>query len=348
MVAKDTGFSSWKLKYRQYRHLLMQRSATLRQTSEDIERQDFNSFETQFKYVQQLDALLEIHPWRKVRDAIYAGAIAGICVGLIWMLSIIKMPDNPVTLVVESKSVDFNMPADASWRWGESFIFTEFNPSNLTMDNALKQLEAGSAETIILTSLEADGGGSIRIEFDYDGNLNFVREQGNLKGEIEFLLKGEKFPDKRSFNYIGSTTEAGRLKIRPKEKSQLKDITVRKISFNREVPTGNNPIKSERITESTVIEGTIRLKDIDRQIELRAGDGIKLEGCKGQIGVMIMPEAQKIITRFDASARKISLGKTNLAPSLLSWGYNGKKSAFFGAAFLALWGILWRVRKWLF
>jgi hypothetical protein len=206
----------------------------------------------------------------------------------------------------------------------------------------------GNPENVILKSLEAADGGSIRIEFDYDGNLNFIRNQGVLKGEIEFLLKGEIYPEKRSFSYNGSTAKTGRLRIKTKEESQLKDITVRNIGFNRDEPIGKDPLISDRITNSTVIGGTIRLNDIDRQIELRPDDGLRLEDCKGRISVMIMPEAQKIIARFNGFAGKIFLEEKNLAPSLLSWGYYGKKSAFFGAAFLALWGILWRVRKWLF
>lgn len=349
MVAKNTGFSAWKLKYRQYRRLEHQRADALDQAAEHGLDQDTHLFETQLGYAKKLELLLGVHPWRKIKDAISAGTIAALCVGLIWFLSVIKMPVNSVTLIVESEAVNIDMPSKKPWSWTGSLPIAD-SPSlmmfNLDKDQDLERLMNSPADSILLKTLQTDGGGSILIGFDYDRLLNFRRNQGRLKGDLEFRPIGKKFSYKGSFNFNGNEAVSGLLKFMPKEEFRLEKIATGAVSFYRDVPTG--VIESDRITESTVVKGTIRLKDNDQEIELRTGDGLRLEGCKGQISVVVMPETQRVMARFDGDAGKIIRDGSNLAPSLLSWGYHGQRPAFFSAVFLALWGMLWRIRKWLF
>jgi len=349
MVAKNTSPSALRLKYKQYQYIKYQRSVALNKAVEHEQNKDYDSFETQFKRAQKLESVLAVHSWRKIRDAIYAGVIAAVCVGLIWILSVIKISNNKLTLLVESESIHIDMPDNSDWHWEGNLPIADI-PSlsfdNIIKDHDLEQMMPNKTDYILLKSLSSGGGGSIRIGFDYDRNIDFRRNQGRLHGNFEFLLRDKKYPVLGAFHSKNKMAVTGRLKFKTEEEWRLGKITVDAISFYQESPTGLLP--SERTTESTVSKGVIRLKDIDRNTELRAGDGLRLEGCKGQISIIVIPETQRVVTRFDGNARKIIWEERNLAPSLLTWGYHGQRPAFFSAAFLALWGLLWRLRKWLF
>ncbi len=349
MATQNNSFSTLRFKYKQYQDIKKQRSAAYNKAVEHEQNQDFDSFEAQFKHAQKLESVLAVHSWRKIRDAIYAGVIAAVCVGLIWILSVIKISNNKLTLFVESESILIDISKDSEWQWKGDISITDM-PSlsfkDIIKEQDLELMTPNKTDYILLRSLSSEGGGSIRIGFDYDQKIDFWRDQGSLHGNFEFLLRHDKYPLRGAFHSKNKIAVSGHLRFKTEEKWQLGQITVDAVSFYQEFPT--RLLSTERTKESTVLKGAIRLRDIDRNTELRAGDGLRLEGCKGQVSVIVIPEKQKIVTRFDGIARKIIWEERNLAPSLLSWVYNGQKAALFSAAFLALWGLLWRLRKWLF
>ena len=227
MVEKNTGFSTWKLKYRQYRRLEDQRADVLNQAVQQAQDQNAKPFETQFEYAQKIDSLLAVHPWRKIKDAISAGTIAALCVGLIWILSVIKIPVNSVTLIVESEAVHIEMPSNRSWSWSGNLPIadsTSLMMSNLDKDQELERLMDSPAESILVKALQADGGGSIRIGFDYDPFVNFRRNQGRLRGDLEFQPMGKKFSYKGSFHFSGNKAVSGLLRFMSKEEWRLEKI----------------------------------------------------------------------------------------------------------------------------
>jgi hypothetical protein len=346
MVAKNTGFSSLGLKYKQYQDIKKHRANALNKALEHEQNQDYDSFETQFHRAQKLDSFLAGHPWRKIRDAIYAGVIAAVCVGLIWALSVIKISINPLTLMVDSESVQIEMPDNSEWQWKGNLPITDIYIDNLVLDHELEQIASTNTDSVHLKSLHTGGGGSVGIGFDYDRKIDFRRNMGSLQGNFEFSLTDKKYRFQGNFFFKDKPAVTGRLRFKAEDQWRLGKIDVDAISFYQEFPSGL--LTSERATESTVLKGFIRLKDIERTTELHAEDGLKLEGCTGQLSITVIPETQRVVTRFDGKARKIIWEERNLAPSLLAWGYHGQSPAFFSAAFLALWGLLWRVRKWIF
>lgn len=349
MVAKNSGFSSWKLKRRQYGRLEHRRSVALNRAARHAQQEDDRSFETQLELVQKLDFLLKVHPWRKMKDAATAGAIAGLCVGLIWILSVKQFPVNSVALLVESDMVRMNLPDSEPWSWRGNLPImggTELSMSNLHRDDELVRLMESSSRSVFLKALHAEGGSQIRFGFDYDGFMILSRDRGSLKGDLEFL------PDSGKHSYIGSFFSKDKpgvsctLRFMPQAEMNLGDMAVTSVSSFREVPMGI--LESDREFKSSVLGGTIRFKDIDQEIALQPGDGLKIEGCKGRITVVAKPLSKRLAVRFDGNAARIIRDGRNLAPSLLSWGYHGKRPAFFSAIFLFFWGVAWRMRKWLF
>jgi hypothetical protein len=164
--------------------------------------------------------------------------------------------------------------------------------------------------------------------------------------ERQPTLRTLAVPEAIRFHARGTAAWPGRLELRPAEPWVLRNAPVSGLALTRE--TRSAP--GEGAFRSSLRGATLSLLDSGRELQLREGDELVLEGARGRI--VELSTGGELSLLFEGTARAVALGpegdRQNLSPSVLAFLYHRKPFAFVWSAAGVLWSLAWSVRKTLF
>jgi hypothetical protein len=100
---------------------------------------------------------------------------------------------------------------------------------------------------------------------------------------------------------------------------------------------------------SDVTGGTLRLLDVARDVPLRAGDPIWLDGFTGNLARVTIDKGD-LVADIVGKVHRVALGpeiaKQDLTPSLLAWLIGQQSLTLLWGAVVVVCGILVKVREW--
>lgn len=328
------------------------------------------------EHVQRVEMYTRLlNAWRShSRDRRLWGAGIGVgCLFLISLLASVRAADTRVLLDVHSSSAVFQLARPLDWSGDLALVSRPVRVEGLSTIDApflgapIKSIDHESwididGGTVTLSRLQIADAGIVQFEqTPAIGFRTFVRE-GEVRGTLQLLgdlnvrIGGAPAPPEtarpvrasipESIGFIRQRDGIVPMTLRGSLDGEwfLKDVPVRMLAFDREVPGEPG---TTRFT-STLKRGSLALPEVGRQVALRERDHLTLEGADGLL-VELRADSDGIHLLFQGRAAGIRLGPSgfseNLVPTYLEYLYRSQPLALFWGAATFLGGLLWAVRR---
>jgi hypothetical protein len=208
-----------------------------------------------------------------------------------------------------------------------------------------------------LRMLDLPPSASLRIELVPAGGVAYTGVVGDvsatvaLRGLVGVAPSPARAPatleQEEAFVLAGAKGLPLRLVLHPSDPANLgvEELAITELRFSRLrlIDDGRTPFRSD------VTGGTLRLLDVARDVELRTGDPIWLDGFTGNLARVTI-EKGELVADIVGKAHRVAVGpeiaKQDLTPSLLAWLIGQQSLILLWGAVVAVCGILAKVWEW--
>ena len=301
-----------------------------------------------------------------------AVAIGILCVTLVGLGQVLRMPVSRITLLIEASSATFALAND--WVWDASISGAErlrlVGFDDVKLPSAIAgTFQATSTDAydfaggrLALDSFSAGTGGGVTIE-SADGTTDVFARRAPVKGQLTLMRKVEVsagsnavggtwttvtsdaiLPEIVTFSARSNAAVPVHVQIEGGGAVSMDNIGITALSFARERASGPGAIEFE----STIMSGEITFPETRKEIILGRGDHLEI-GDATEARVINLSIEGGITVAFEGKASVISLvqaGKrSDLRPTILEYLYHNQFLAFLWSALGIVWGLAWSVRR---
>lgn len=322
--------------------------------------------------IETYSRLLNARPPSSRQSRIWAAAIGVCCLLVVSLLAAGRTRDTKVLLDVVTTSAALQLADSLDWSGTLPFAARDVRVDGLSSVDAqfVKQriatprhdawLTIASGDTA-LTRLQVAGDGILHLEQGEGRRLSLFLRQADLSGELQVLgdlalgMGGTgaadqaghatlAVPESIPFFRKGEGIVPAALQATLADDWFLKDVPVRMLSVNRDVPGEPGTVS----VLSSLKGGTVVLPEVSREIALRERDHLTLDGVDGLLTEARL-EADGIHLIFQGEVGRVRLGppgySQNLAPTYLEYLYHSQPLGLFWASASFLGGLLWGIRR---
>jgi hypothetical protein len=304
--------------------------------------------------MRNLDSLLAVHPWRKLKDVLIAGAIAAITVGTLAVLSKKPVSRPFVVLTAKVERVQVKLPEWRGFSWSGAPVqinaangvrLTGFEfPGWRTLSGA-RSGEPACPYALHLDSFVLGAGALLILEYDSDGRVIIGGEGAEMRGELECKGSPDAPAELADFLPKARATTRQTVSLSLLQPLTIEKVAIRELSLVRQLRSGTT--QGDRPTVSSIQSGSLRFVETDQEIALRKGDRLNLVNISGDIDVAAYPGERSMTLRYEGTVDAIWRDNRDLTPSWLFYWRRNANFAMFLGAFAAVWGALWTIRRWL-
>lgn len=321
-------------------------------------------------WAQQAEEVL-IASKRPLRKLYGAALVALACILLAGLALWLRTGNAPVILQVELHDLTLQLVDDRPWVTDDLEIAAQrirlsnlqnLDASGLGLHGPVSSMAfnmdvSQRGEMLLLQELSASAGTRLLLHStDYP---RFDVKDGVLGGRIaanhvQLVLKGADgskqypiqgpVPETLTFTTRRSGVDPAQLMLESKAPWRIDGLAVKELVFRREEPPGSGR------WVSTLLSGSIRLLETNKEITLHADDWLRLGRVEGhRLAIEFNPEKpDRFALLFHGTVETVETGPPgfirNLAPTWLAYLYHQQSLALFWSAGVFLWGMLWSVR----
>lgn len=324
------------------------------------------------KRVENYGKLLSLEDDIARRGKVKAVAIGILCVTVLGLGQVIRMPATRISLTAQAETVTFTLSED--WLWenpaGGSELVRVGGFSDVELPSALAAgIEEMSTEVISfsggslsLAKLYAGSGGRATLEVNEDEFALFVKDaqvtgELTLNGSVELesgsITSGDEwasaeldlvFPEIVTFSGTSTGAVPAQLIVDQKAEIRLNNVPVRSLSFARERASNPGSVGFE----STIHSARLVISETREEIVTRRGDHIEI-GDASDARLLEVVVGDTVDVAFEGKASSVALvqagTRTDLRPTLLEYLYHNERLVFLWSALGIIWGMAWSVRR---
>lgn len=360
------------LKHTERRHLRARQKAELASAMTAVLTDPDADIETELKRLKTVERLLAIETTGPTQRRTLAIIIGLVCVTIVGLAQVIRMPASRVTLFVEAESATFGVVDD--WLWGtpvsrttqiliDGFEDVEL-PSSVAakLNNEPDDVFDITGDKLTLASLAVGAGGGVTIESSANTTDLFMRG-APVNGELTLSgaltvgsgsnsVGGEwssgtfqfTFPEIVTFAASPNRAVPVHMQVSHDREIKIENVSVQALSFAREQVSSTGGAGFE----STITSGRLTISETGEDVALNRGDHIEI-GDATEARIIELSINGKVNIAFEGKAKVVSMVKAgrriDLRPTVLEYIYHNELLVFLWSALGICWGLVWSVRR---
>jgi hypothetical protein len=319
--------------------------------------------------LQTYDALLSAMP----TSLVAFGVIGTVAVSAVVVLALLRIPRTHVFLDTSTDGVVFALSDTISWSADPAVDLGRLALDGVSIvrssplvgvraDSAhgVMHVAGGSSSLARLHVATGDAGGEMELhalesnlievafrQVDVDGTV-FLSGDVDLTwsepGEEPVHRFAESLAYGEPIQFGATATRIDPLFLRYESRTPLilRDISVERLGFVRQTSPGISAA-----FESTVLAGSIRLREVPKTVELRERSWLTLPEARGRLIQLRVADTLRAV--FEGSAKQVLVGPDgfyrDLSPSWLEYLYHNRPLALLWSAIGFAWGLAWTTWK---
>ncbi len=331
----------------------------------------------EIRAIDEVLAALPRSPWQRLRRPLAVGLACVLLAGAAWMLTIDRIGlRTPLTLSAEATSATITTARDWSTNGAVALVGPEkpeirIEEAVLLFSDPAKgfdRLDASfslraRSDDMAWSRLHAPLATSITFEKKDGRKLDLYLRGSTASGDIQLRRRVElkwrsleaeggaaafETPvlEHVTFQVLADQSKAvpAHLALWPEDDLAFTDIPVSRVVFLRDRSFDD---VDEASHASTLLSGSLRLRDVDKTTALARGDHVIMSGVEGRVRQLLIGE--RISVEFEGSVDSVVLGASDerrtLTPTLLAYVFHNQRLDFLFVAASFVWGMIWSLAR---